>query len=82
MGSQGAKQAEDIYGRWPWVERSVWSQRMLQALENGVKGGKWFSLMDKGRGRGSDHQRWPNAYFDKLGYFSLERAHNLALQSH
>src|SRR5574337_826697 len=41
------KQAEDIYGRWPWVERSVWSERMLQALENGVKGGKWFSLTDK-----------------------------------
>jgi RNA-directed DNA polymerase len=43
----GAKQAEEIYGRWPWVERSVWSERMLQALETGVKGGKWFSLMDK-----------------------------------
>lgn len=43
----GAKQAEDIYGRWPWVERSVWSERMLQTLETGVKGGKWFSLIDK-----------------------------------
>ena len=41
------KQAEEIRGRWPWVERSVWSERMLQALENGVKGGKWFSLIDK-----------------------------------
>ena len=38
------KQAEEIRGRWPWVERSVWSERMLQALENGVKGGKWLSL--------------------------------------
>jgi RNA-directed DNA polymerase len=43
----GAKQVEEIYGRWPWVERSVWSARMLQTLENGVKGGKWFSLIDK-----------------------------------
>ena len=42
-----AKQGEEIYGRWPWVERSVWSERMLQALETGVKGGKWFSLIDK-----------------------------------
>jgi len=42
-----AKQAEELYGRWPWVERSVWKERMLQALENGVKGGKWFSLIDK-----------------------------------
>lgn len=41
------KQAEEIHGRWPWVERSVWNERMLQALENGVKGGKWFSLIDK-----------------------------------
>ena len=23
----------------------------------------------RGRGRGSDHQRWPNAYFEKLGFF-------------
>src|SRR5512133_1286060 len=41
------KQAEEIHGRWPWVERSVWSERMLQSLENGVKGGRWFSLIDK-----------------------------------
>jgi len=25
----------------------------------------------KGRGRGSDHQRWPNRYFTKLGLFCL-----------
>ncbi len=41
------KQAEETYGRWPWVERSVWNERMLQTLEQGVKGGKWFSLIDK-----------------------------------
>lgn len=33
--------------RWPWVAPEVWTKRMLQALVNGVKGGKWFSLMDK-----------------------------------
>ena len=33
--------------RWPWVAPDVWTKRMLQALVNGVKGGKWFSLMDK-----------------------------------
>ena len=32
---------------WAWVDRSVWTQRMLAALGNGVKGGKWFSLIDK-----------------------------------
>ena len=29
------------------VEAAVWTERMLSALVNGVKGGKWFSLMDK-----------------------------------
>jgi RNA-directed DNA polymerase len=42
-----AKQAEDIRARWAWVEPSVWTERMLAALENGVKGGQWFSLIDK-----------------------------------
>lgn len=28
----------------------------------------------KGRGRGRDHQRWPNRYFTALGLFSLENA--------
>jgi RNA-directed DNA polymerase len=32
---------------WQWVERSVWTERMLEALEQGVKGGVWFSLIDK-----------------------------------
>jgi len=29
------------------VERSVWTERMLEALSQGVKGGVWFSLIDK-----------------------------------
>jgi RNA-directed DNA polymerase len=41
------KQVGETKSRWEWVERSVWTQRMLKALETGVKGGKWFSLMDK-----------------------------------
>jgi len=42
-----AKQAGEAWGRWSWVEPSVWSERMLTALEEGVKGGKWYSLIDK-----------------------------------
>lgn len=42
-----AKQAGEIRDRWDWVEPSVWTERMLTALEQGVKGGKWFSLVDK-----------------------------------
>jgi len=42
-----ARRAGETLGRWSWVELSVWTERMLTALENGVKGGKWYSLMDK-----------------------------------
>jgi RNA-directed DNA polymerase len=37
----------DIRARWAWAEPVVWTDRMLQALEQGVKGGRWFSLIDK-----------------------------------
>jgi RNA-directed DNA polymerase len=40
-------QGGDIRTGWDWVEPSVWTDRMLTALEQGVKGGKWFSLIDK-----------------------------------
>lgn len=33
--------------RWGWVEPAVWTERMLEALERGVKGGRWHSLIDK-----------------------------------
>jgi RNA-directed DNA polymerase len=42
-----ATQAGEARSRWQWVEPSVWTERMLTALENGVKGGCWFSLIDK-----------------------------------
>jgi RNA-directed DNA polymerase len=46
--SERTTQGAETRGRhWSWVEALVWSERMLAALENGVKGGKWFSLIDK-----------------------------------
>jgi RNA-directed DNA polymerase len=42
-----AKQVGDVRARWAWAEPSVWTDRMLTALEHGVKGGIWFSLTDK-----------------------------------
>jgi RNA-directed DNA polymerase len=33
--------------RWTWAEPAAWTERMLTALEQGVKGGKWYCLMDK-----------------------------------
>jgi RNA-directed DNA polymerase len=35
----------------------------------------------RGRGRGLDHHRWPNAFFAEQGLFSLANAHRLACQS-
>lgn len=45
--SETTKQAEEAPTRWEWVESTVWTDRMLETLEKGVKGGKWFSLIDK-----------------------------------
>jgi RNA-directed DNA polymerase len=39
---QGAE--AQAYG---WVEGTIWTERMITALVNGVKGGRWFSLIDK-----------------------------------
>lgn len=44
---QQLKPGGEIWTRWSWVERAVWNERMLEALETGVQGGKWHSLMDK-----------------------------------
>jgi RNA-directed DNA polymerase len=35
----------------------------------------------RGRGRGLDHHRWPNAFFAEQGLFSLVTANALAVQS-
>jgi len=45
---KAATQGAQAQGRdWSWVEACVWNERMLAALDNGVTGGKWFSLIDK-----------------------------------
>lgn len=41
------KPAEEVRLRWSWTEPSVWTDRMLTALEAGVKGGRWHALIDK-----------------------------------
>jgi len=42
-----AKQGREVDPEWEWTEASVWTPRMLATLERGVKGGKWYSLIDK-----------------------------------
>jgi RNA-directed DNA polymerase len=47
--SDGDKQAEeDLWQRYG-AERGVWTEPMLAALARGLKGNKWFSLIDKVR---------------------------------
>jgi hypothetical protein len=41
-----AKPAGDILLGWKWVERSIWTDRILMALERGVKGGRTPTLTD------------------------------------
>src|SRR5882724_9877993 len=41
------KHAGEAMTKWDWTEPLVWTKRMLAALESGVKGGKWYSLIDK-----------------------------------
>lgn len=42
-----AQQGRKVPSLWVWTEPAVWTERMLAALENGVRGGKWFRLIDK-----------------------------------
>jgi RNA-directed DNA polymerase len=44
-----------------------WIRMRLRSILRGRRG-------RRGRGRGRDHQRWPNAYFAKQGLFSLYTA--------
>ncbi len=47
-GPERARQGTEARNReWWWVEASVWTERMVSALENGVAGGKWYTLVDK-----------------------------------
>jgi RNA-directed DNA polymerase len=46
-GVPKAKQGREVPSQWEWTEASVWTERMLATLVRGIKGGKWFSLVDK-----------------------------------
>ena len=45
--SETTPPAGETHDPWGWVERSAWTERMWTALEEGVKGDKWFRLIDK-----------------------------------
>lgn len=48
-----------------WVDG--WIRMRLRSILRKFRG-------KRGRGRGLDHRRWPNAFFDKLGLYTLEKA--------
>jgi RNA-directed DNA polymerase len=69
-----------------WFEYFKHSHRTVFADQDGWVRMRLRSILRKrsgrrGRGRGRDHQRWPNAYFAERGLFSLKTAHALAAQS-
>jgi RNA-directed DNA polymerase len=43
---QGAETQRQNLPDLSWLEASIWTERMVSALVNGVKGGVWFSLID------------------------------------
>ena len=58
-----------------WFERlDRWIRVRLRSVQRRRRKGR-------GIGRGTDHQRWPNAYFAELGLFNMTSAHSLARQS-
>lgn len=64
------------HSRPPWVFERLdrWIRVRLRSILRKRAG-------RKGRGRGADHQRWPNRYFVTQGLFSLQDAHAKAVQS-
>ena len=50
------KQVGETLARWDWVERSVWTPRMLERLEQSQEQTVWFSLWDKVWAEGNLHQ--------------------------
>jgi RNA-directed DNA polymerase len=60
--------------RYTFTALDKWVRMRLRSLLR-------FRQGRKGRGRGADHQRWPNAFFAQQGLFSLAEARALACQS-
>lgn len=45
--AQTPRPLEGFRARMSLESDAIWTERMLEALETGVKGGRWYSLMDK-----------------------------------
>ena len=64
------------HSRPPWVfdRLDTWIRMRLRSILRKRRGGK-------GRGRGTDHNRWPNRFFARQGLYNLKEAHAQAVQS-
>ena len=56
LETERPKQAGETQVQWTWVERSVWTERMLLRLEQSQEQTVWFSLWDKVWAEGNLHQ--------------------------
>ncbi len=59
---------------WTFTRLDAWIRMRLRSVLRKRQG-------RRGRGRGADPQRWPNAYFSARGRFSMATAHSAAGQS-
>jgi RNA-directed DNA polymerase len=78
-----ARLSSQLRGWYTYFRHCHW--RTFRELDGWIRG-RLRSILRKrqkrrGRGRGADHQRWPNAYFDEHGLYSLRTAHDRFVQS-
>jgi RNA-directed DNA polymerase len=59
---------------WVFERLDGWIRMRLRSILRRRRGGR-------GRGRGADHQRWPNRFFAGHGLFNLQAAHASVVQS-
>lgn len=72
-----------LHGWFGFFRHCHWN--VFSGLDGWIRG-RLRSILRKragrsGRGRGADHQRWPNVYFADLGLYSLNSAHGRLCQS-
>jgi|GEM_PF-6622608 len=72
--TSGISCADALADRSPLLVRHGWIRMRLRSI---LKKRRGF----EGRGRGIDHQRWPNRYFEKLGLFCLLDARETEIAS-
>ncbi|HQT95686.1 MAG TPA: group II intron reverse transcriptase/maturase [Thermoanaerobaculaceae bacterium] len=78
-----ARLSSQLRGWFTYFRHCHWS--VFRDLDGWIRG-RLRSILRKrsgrrGRGCGTDHQRWPNAYFDTHGLYSLNAAHACFVQS-